>query len=90
MVSIAVRANGARRVIVAVPVAPRQVCDELAREADQVICAATPHPFGAVGFWYEDFSQVTDQEVRKLLQEGALEAANGRARGEMRLSHVGV
>jgi putative phosphoribosyl transferase len=67
----ALRPSGARRVTVAVPVAPRQSCEELQREADQVICLATPHPFGAVGIWYQDFAQVTDDEVRTLLQENA-------------------
>lgn len=67
----ALRPRGARRVTVAVPVAPRQSCEELQREADQVICLATPNPFGAVGIWYENFAQVTDNEVRTLLQENA-------------------
>lgn len=67
----ALRPSGARKVTIAVPVAPRQSCDELQREADQVICLATPHPFGAVGIWYEDFAQVTDSEVRRLLEEAA-------------------
>lgn len=67
----ALRPSGARTVSIAVPVAPRQSCEELRREADHVICAATPEPFGAVGLWYEDFAQVTDNEVCKLLEEAA-------------------
>ena len=55
------------RVIVAVPVGARETCDRLAAIADAVICAATPDPFDAVGLWYEDFSQTTDEEVRALL-----------------------
>jgi putative phosphoribosyl transferase len=71
------RAVGARkpaRIIVAVPVAARQTCDELAAEVDQVICAATPEPFVAVGIWYEDFSQTTDDEVRALVAQAARQA----------------
>jgi putative phosphoribosyl transferase len=71
--SRALRPQGARRIIVAVPVAAHQTCDELRKEVDEVICAATPHPFGAVGIWYEDFSQTTDDEVRELLEEAARE-----------------
>jgi putative phosphoribosyl transferase len=69
--SRAVGAGGAAKVIVAVPVAARATCDEFRREVDEIYCGATPHPFGAVGIWYEDFSQVTDEEVRRLLEEAA-------------------
>lgn len=78
----ALRPSGARKVIIAVPVAPRESCEELRREADQVICAATPHPFGAVGLWYEDFAQVTDAEVCKLLEQASRKAAEEGASGE--------
>jgi putative phosphoribosyl transferase len=74
----ALRPRKAKRVIIAVPVAARSTCDELSSEANLVICAATPHPFGAVGIWYEDFAQVTDEEVRKLLEEAAQESASER------------
>jgi predicted phosphoribosyltransferase len=63
----AVREQGAGRVIVAVPVAPPDTCDTLARQADEVICPLRPHDFEAVGQWYEDFAQTTDDEVRTLL-----------------------
>ncbi len=66
----ALRAQGAKRLIVAVPVAARDVCDALRADVDEVVCAATPDPFDAVGLWYEDFSQTTDDEVRALLAEG--------------------
>ena len=82
----ALKPSGARQVIIAVPVAPRQSCDELRREVDAVICAATPHPFGAVGIWYEEFAQVTDEEVRKLLEQAAQEAAVERSAGRPRFS----
>lgn len=68
--SRALRPQGAARIIVAVPVAARQTCDDFRKEVDAVVCAATPHPFGAVGIWYEDFAQITDDEVRKYLEAG--------------------
>jgi putative phosphoribosyl transferase len=57
-------------IVVAVPTASPETCDELKREVDEVICATTPDPFYAVGLWYEDFSQTTDEEVRELLARG--------------------
>ena len=55
------------RIVVAVPTAAPETCEELKTEADEVICAITPEPFHAVGLWYEDFSQTSDEEVRELL-----------------------
>jgi predicted phosphoribosyltransferase len=63
----AVRRHEPARVVVAVPVAAEQTCRELAAEVDQVVCVKTPRPFLAVGSWYEDFDQTTDDEVRELL-----------------------
>ena len=63
----ALRQQGAARIIVAVPVAAPSTCAEMEDEADEVVCAATPEPFHAVGLWYEDFRQTTDDEVRELL-----------------------
>jgi predicted phosphoribosyltransferase len=63
----ALRLRGPAQVIVAVPVAPRETCAALAREVDRVECTRTPSPFRAVGTWYEDFGQTTDDEVRALL-----------------------
>jgi predicted phosphoribosyltransferase len=63
----AVRAAGARSVVVAVPVGPRTACRQLAAEADDVVCATMPVGFDAVGQVYADFHQVTDDEVRTLL-----------------------
>jgi predicted phosphoribosyltransferase len=57
------------RIVVAVPVAAPEACDTLRRDADEIVCGVTPEPFYGVGRWYEDFSQVTDEEVRMLLQE---------------------
>src|SRR5208337_1004909 len=55
------------RIVVAVPVASREICDALRPLVDDLICAVTPEPFYAVGHWYEDFSQTSDAEVRELL-----------------------
>lgn len=74
----AVRAQNPARVIVAVPVGAPDTCRELAAVADEVVCARTPAFFSAVGQWYQDFSQTTDEEVRDLL--GSL-AEDRRRRG---------
>ena len=63
----ALRRQGPRQIIVAVPIASPETCEELAREVDRVICAATPQPFHAVGLWYADFSPTADDEVRRIL-----------------------
>jgi putative phosphoribosyl transferase len=63
----AVRAAGAEAVIVAVPVGPRSVCQLLADEADDVVCATMPDHFDAVGQVFADFRQVSDEQVRELL-----------------------
>ncbi len=62
-----VRAAHPASVLVAVPVADVEVCRLVAAAADEVVCLLTPHPLGAVGAYYEDFSQVGDAEVRALL-----------------------
>jgi putative phosphoribosyl transferase len=59
------------KIIVAVPVAAAETCDEFRDEVDEVICAVTPEPFMAVGMWYSDFSQTSDEEVRELLEQAA-------------------
>ncbi len=63
----ALRQMGPARIIVAVPVAAAPTCDDLAIEADECLCDQVPEPFRAVGLWYDDFSQTTDEEVRELL-----------------------
>lgn len=67
----AVRRQGPARVLVAVPVAPPEACELLAREADDVVCLLTPEPFVAISVWYESFPQLGDDEVRALLAEAA-------------------
>jgi predicted phosphoribosyltransferase len=63
----ALRQQQPARIVVAVPVSAPQTCDEYKMGVDEIICAVTPEPFQAVGLWYEDFSQTTDEEVRELL-----------------------
>ena len=64
----ALRQQGGTRIVAAVPVSPRETCDALRREADQVVCLSSPERFTSVGTWYEDFTQVTDGEVQKALE----------------------
>jgi predicted phosphoribosyltransferase len=78
----AVRAQGPRRVVVAVPVADPEVCERLAQVADEVVCASTPHPMLAVGAWYDDFSQVSDEQVRELLARASQSGASGQSLGD--------
>jgi predicted phosphoribosyltransferase len=66
---LALRQQRPAGVVVAVPVGSRQACDALNEVADQVICALTPERFSAVGLWYADFSETTDEEVRYLLRK---------------------
>jgi len=63
----ALRSLDPARIVVAVPVAARDTCEALRDEADEVVCARTPEPFRAVGLWYEDFEQTSDEEVGELL-----------------------
>ncbi len=65
----AVRAHQPARILVAVPVGAPRTCEELTDIADEVVCARMPDPFSAVGRWYRDFSQTSDEEVRHFLQE---------------------
>jgi predicted phosphoribosyltransferase len=66
----ALRQQHPARTSVAVPTASPDTCEALKAEADDVVCAMTPEPFFAVGHWYEDFTQTTDDEVRELLARG--------------------
>ena len=66
--ALALRSQNVKRLIVAVPVASAQACQEFQNEVNEVVCLLTPEPFYAVGLWYEDFSQVSDEEVRRLLE----------------------
>jgi predicted phosphoribosyltransferase len=63
----ALRKEGPARIVVAVPVAAPETCDAFRDIADEIVCSVTPEPFYAVGLWYDDFSQTTDEEVHDLL-----------------------
>ncbi|NMO22031.1 phosphoribosyltransferase [Pyxidicoccus fallax] len=73
----ALRHQGPERIVVAVPVGATESCEDLAAEADEVICARMPEPFYAVGLWYRDFAQTSDEEVRELLARAAQERGAG-------------
>jgi putative phosphoribosyl transferase len=85
----ALRAQGPAKLIVAVPVSSPETCDAFRGLVDDIVCAMTPEPFYAVGLWYEDFSQTTDEEVHELLARGAKDrpaAVSERATRESRSS----
>lgn len=67
----ALRDRGAKAIVVAVPTAPRETCEALRREVDEVLCVTTPDPFMAVGLWYRDFAPVSDDQVRGLLGDAS-------------------
>ena len=72
----ALRAEGPREIVVAVPVGAHETCDALGAEVDDLICLWTPDHFYAVGLWYENFDQTTDDEVHELLARAAARFAN--------------
>jgi len=69
--AIALRRHNPAKLVVAVPVAAPRTCASLAQEVDRVVCAFTPEPFHAVGLYYENFDQIGDDEVRRLLAQAA-------------------
>lgn len=69
----ALRERGPGAVVVAVPIAPPEACEQLEQEADAVVCANTPEPFQAVGVWYEDFDAPGDDDIRALLERARRE-----------------
>jgi putative phosphoribosyl transferase len=71
----ALRQQQPARIVIAVPTAPPETCEEMRAQADDVVCAITPEPFYSVGLWYDDFSQTTDEEVRELLARSTRELA---------------
>jgi predicted phosphoribosyltransferase len=68
---LAIKKARPARIIVAVPIGPEETCEEFREEVDECICLVTPKPFIAVGSWYENFSQTTDEEVQSLLDVSA-------------------
>jgi len=67
----ALRRHEPARIVVAVPTAAPETCEAFTAEVDEIICAITPEPFYAVGLWYDEFSQTSDEEVRDLLARSA-------------------
>ena len=64
----ALRRMKPRRIVIAVPIAAVPTRQEFGREVDEIICLHTPEPFFSVGFWYDDFSQTTDEDIREMLE----------------------
>jgi putative phosphoribosyl transferase len=78
--ALALGEQGAGEVVVAVPVAPPETCAAFEGQVDRVVCARTPELFYAVGAWYQDFSEVSDDDVRQLLRcAGGLRASAPRS-----------
>lgn len=69
----ALRQLGPEEIVVGVPAASEETCREFQAEVDDIVCAITPEPFMAVGYWYVDFSQTSDEEVRELLSRAERE-----------------
>lgn len=69
----AVRRHRPGKIVVAVPAAAAETCDEFRNEVDEIVCVITPEAFHAVGRWYEEFPQTTDEEVRDLLAKSSRE-----------------
>jgi len=64
----ALRQARPKRLVVAVPLAAAPTCRDLRGEVDELVCLQTPEPFYSVGFWYEDFSQTSDEDIREMLE----------------------
>ncbi|MGE0517965.1 MAG: erythromycin esterase family protein [Candidatus Binatia bacterium] len=86
----ALRQQQPARIVVAVPTAAPDTCEQLKSEVDEVVCGITPEPFHAVGRWYEDFSQTSDDEVRDLLARRQQTADKSAAPGTTDISIVPV
>jgi putative phosphoribosyl transferase len=68
---VAVRKQQPAQIVIAVPVAAPETCQELETEVDKIVCVSTPSPFHSVGIWYENFPQTTDEEVCGLLTKSS-------------------
>jgi putative phosphoribosyl transferase len=68
-----IRAQGPRAIVLAVPVAAPDTLAELAAEVDRIVCLAKPDHLGAIGFWYADFTQVSDDDVLRVLEDAQRE-----------------
>ncbi len=69
--TVAVQKQQPSAIVIAVPVAAAETCEQLEPEVNQIACVSKPSPFYSVGLWYENFPQTTDEEVRELLIKGA-------------------
>jgi predicted phosphoribosyltransferase len=74
----ALKATRPRRIVAAVPISAPSTCKALGKLVDEMICAVTPDPFVAISLWYDDFSETTDEEMRRML--GGAAAAQGAAK----------
>lgn len=72
-----VRTQRPARIVIAVPTAAPETCNALEFDVDEIVCSMTPEPFLGVGRWYEDFSQVSDEEVRTCLEEANRQLLHG-------------
>jgi predicted phosphoribosyltransferase len=79
--ALAMEKKNPAQIIVAVPVGAPGTCAEFESVVDKVVCGVTPEPFWAVGQWYQDFSQISDEEVRDLLNRAANVATRGAKAG---------
>ncbi|OLC59789.1 MAG: hypothetical protein AUH89_05510 [Ktedonobacter sp. 13_1_40CM_4_52_4] len=77
---VAVKQQQPARVIIAIPTAAPSTCEEFAAEGDEVVAVIRPEPFYAVGLWYEDFPQTSDEEVRDLLERARQEQQSASSR----------
>ncbi len=68
---LCLRAQQPKEIVVAVPVAPLSACQLIQSEGNQVVCLSMPHPFQAIGLWYENFAQISDQQVCRLLENSS-------------------
>ena len=78
---VALRKQTPGRIVIAVPIAAESTCNEFRSEVDEVICAVTPQPFLSVGTWYENFLQITDDDVREILKRARHELPDVPRRG---------
>lgn len=85
----ALKTRQPKTIIAAVPIGSADTCNQIQGEADEVICGIMPDPFYAVGAWYSDFMQITDEEINQLLNRAAHERRIQRVRQAQRDRHPG-
>lgn len=86
----ALRQKGPQAIVVAVPVGAPETCELFRSEVDEVVCGIMPEEFGAVGAWYQNFAQITDAEVRQLLEEGRGQASGDASPQDRTSGHGGL